>query len=665
MTGFIQHCFKSALLILLILSASYVTLAQGSFLLVGGGAEKEGGWSDAPYRWAIEQAGNKKVAIISYDAGSDPAWLPNYFIALGAADASNFEIGSAEAASRAGLYEELMAYDFFFFKGGDQQLYYQFYKDSEVERAAIDKFQAGGVMGGTSAGMAIMSSPCFPAENGSVLPSDALSRFQSDLFVLRSDFLPFNTGFLFDTHFTERGRLPRLWSLMARWSLDGHAQVTGIGIDDQTALAIDPQRLTTAFGTGGVYLYSNGTYADGAHQYIADGIQGIHLSHGHQIDLKTMDLVQGPALPTSGIAEGENGNFYVLMSPVENPLSPIFFDSLVQGPRPILLVTGGSRSEAVKLQLALEGEGVAGITILQTLSRFNETEDWALRNTIRDAAQVVFVDVNRDSLNTFVDAGPTGALLYDHLRRDGMHVAFYGKDCELAGGWYASNRLNGSAVAYEGDLQYKAGLRLLSETIVVPNAFEEPEQDFWENNTLAGLYALGDKALRYALYISGESAVKVTPQGTVNMLHARGAFGTVLIRNTSTMAAPFQAQASGSKPRSNYTFDQLQIEVLGITNAQPLGQVIAANLPDYEYETEPTITGIVAPPAGVAVYPNPTYRFLLFEDNVPHGYVLTNLQGGNILSGTSASIDLQACPPGVYILRLTDMSDPPKLILKQ
>ena len=40
------------------------SFSQGSLVLIGGGGESIGGWSDDPYTWALDQSQNRKVAVI-------------------------------------------------------------------------------------------------------------------------------------------------------------------------------------------------------------------------------------------------------------------------------------------------------------------------------------------------------------------------------------------------------------------------------------------------------------------------------------------------------------------------------------------------------------------------------------------------------------------------
>ena len=98
-------------------------MAQGHLLVVGGGSEKQGGWSDAPYSWAVEKSQNKRVAVITYDS-NPTSWLPNYFISLGASEAKNFVIPNTATANLQETYDSLVTYNVIFFKGGNQWNYY-------------------------------------------------------------------------------------------------------------------------------------------------------------------------------------------------------------------------------------------------------------------------------------------------------------------------------------------------------------------------------------------------------------------------------------------------------------------------------------------------------------------------------------------------------------
>ena len=184
------------------LLSSILSYSQGSLVLVGGGGESNGGWSDAPYTWALDQSQNRKVAVIYYS--SSTSWIPEYFMDLGASDTAKFDIDNLTLANSQATYDSLMNYDVFFIKGGDQWDYYNTWKNTKVEDAITDKFNQGGVIMGTSAGMAILSEVVFTAENGTVYPDEALTDPYNWIDIaLNDDFLGIFQGYIFDTHFVE------------------------------------------------------------------------------------------------------------------------------------------------------------------------------------------------------------------------------------------------------------------------------------------------------------------------------------------------------------------------------------------------------------------------------------------------------------------------------
>jgi cyanophycinase-like exopeptidase len=230
-----MHCAWYAFAICLFLGSAYAQPA-GKLLLVGGGAEEPGGWSDAPYTWATQQGPNARVAILGLDTAN--AWYEAYFASLGATHAQGFAIPNPAAAAL--LYDTLRTFGCVFIRGGDQWAYYQAWAGTPVEAALRDNFGAGGVVGGTSAGMALLSGVWFSAENGTVYPDENLQDPHNPYNTLRTDFLALLPGYLFDTHFVQRGRLARLVGMLARWHHDTGQTVTGIGVDDKTALCLHP-----------------------------------------------------------------------------------------------------------------------------------------------------------------------------------------------------------------------------------------------------------------------------------------------------------------------------------------------------------------------------------------------------------------------------------------
>ena len=183
------------------------------------------------------------------------------------------------------------------FTGGDQAAYVR-WKGTPLMAAVQAVFDRGGVVGGTSAGMIILSSSVNDAFQGpseniltSVVVADPYHpsmHFTQN--VLR---LPALARTITDPHFIARDRMGRLATFMARQVAEGHARpdILGIGVDDGAALVIGPdgrgQRLASGAGPG-VYVVRGGApeRAVPAQPLVYRALRVLKLSDAtHMIDL--------------------------------------------------------------------------------------------------------------------------------------------------------------------------------------------------------------------------------------------------------------------------------------------------------------------------------------------------------------------------------------------
>jgi cyanophycinase len=102
--------------------------------------------------------------------------------------------------------------------GGAQSRLSEAYADTEVERQLKALLDRGGVIGGSSAGAAIMTRV--------MIASGRIDPIEGRGF----DFLP---GAVVDQHFLKRNRIKRLTRLLER-----HPDLIGFGIDEETALVV-------------------------------------------------------------------------------------------------------------------------------------------------------------------------------------------------------------------------------------------------------------------------------------------------------------------------------------------------------------------------------------------------------------------------------------------
>ena len=142
------------------------------------------------------------------------------------------------------------------FGGGDQSRLTGVLKGTRVEAAMHERFAAGAVIGGTSAGAAVMSSVMITGDErhrgGDRLPSDSSDAF---LTIARDNVITapgfgFITSAVVDQHFFRRKRHNRLVSVVLE-----HPELIGVGIDESTALVVDSVGKWTVIGASAAIVY--------------------------------------------------------------------------------------------------------------------------------------------------------------------------------------------------------------------------------------------------------------------------------------------------------------------------------------------------------------------------------------------------------------------------
>ena len=112
-------------------------------------------------------------------------------------------------------------------------------------------------VGGTSAGLAVLSQFIYTGALGSVTSSQALANPFHRYVTLDRDLFQSSLGVnkLYDSHFVTRDRLGRSLAFLARIVNNGWAtQPRAIGIDEETALLVLPNGAATMVGVGAAYF---------------------------------------------------------------------------------------------------------------------------------------------------------------------------------------------------------------------------------------------------------------------------------------------------------------------------------------------------------------------------------------------------------------------------
>jgi cyanophycinase-like exopeptidase len=129
------------------------------------------------------------------------------------------------------------------------------------------------VIGGTSAGMAVLGDIDYIPDSYGVYSSEALSNpYHSYMDYIRDNFIwgiPYTYGTITDTHFSERDRLGRTITFMARIIKDGDRTVSetkAIACDEGAAVCVEPNGQAKIFGWAGyndyVFFFTADTYPD-------------------------------------------------------------------------------------------------------------------------------------------------------------------------------------------------------------------------------------------------------------------------------------------------------------------------------------------------------------------------------------------------------------------
>ncbi len=221
----------------------------GGLLLAGGSTDV-----DPAMSWFKSQANGGDVVVLRA-SGSDGYNDYLYSELPGPAidSVETFVFDQRSAASDTFILDKVNNAEAIFLAGGDQRDYYDFWRGTPLEDAVNQRASAGAVVGGTSAGLAVMGSSAYVALNRSLRSDRALSNpYHRDVTITHDFFsLPQMQGIITDSHFEQRSREGRLLTMMAR-SLDetGTTPFRGLGINEQTAITVTPDGLATVLGNG-------------------------------------------------------------------------------------------------------------------------------------------------------------------------------------------------------------------------------------------------------------------------------------------------------------------------------------------------------------------------------------------------------------------------------
>jgi cyanophycinase len=233
-------------------AADVVTTTQSGIVLAGGGKDV-----DAAFQWMCALSGGGDFLIIRA-RGTDAYNAYVHELCPGVNSVATLIVPDKHAALHSDVASIIAHAEAIWIAGGDQADYIRAWTETPVQRTLQALIDRGVPVGGTSAGLQILTSFVYSAEGPSGITSaQALANPRSRLVTLRRDFLnvPLLSNILGDPHFLARDRMGRNIDFLCRIHDNGWSgQPRGIEVEEGTALLIEDDGLAFVVGEGVAYF---------------------------------------------------------------------------------------------------------------------------------------------------------------------------------------------------------------------------------------------------------------------------------------------------------------------------------------------------------------------------------------------------------------------------
>ena len=318
----LSRSLLTTMLSLLLTLAGSTTQAQ-KLLVVGGALSSEN--TDVIGTFIKHRAKHQSDIAIVPLASSSPVKSANSFrdalvlaganeqqiriLPLAVTDDSSTDFDERQWASNSNdqaLADSLKNVGAFWFVGGDQMRIVKALRperrSTAVLSAIYQQWEKGAVIGGTSAGAAMMSEIMIAAGDSFNAVTQPIAENYSGtesqeqgLLYLHHGLGLFKDGVI-DQHFDRKARLGRLVKTLA------HTQSEfGYGVDEDTGMLLDLKASTlTVVGSGNITIVDARTARFDEQPFTAEKLQLSVLSSGDQWSLQHADLVYTPGKPTIG-----------------------------------------------------------------------------------------------------------------------------------------------------------------------------------------------------------------------------------------------------------------------------------------------------------------------------------------------------------------------------
>lgn len=294
-------------------SDSCISLSAGSgaTLLMGGGAEVDEAFTDR----VTPHVGEGIDVVVLRTTGTN-AYNDYLLDLLNADSVETIIIDKRSKADEEYVEWAIRSAEFVWVAGGDQTDYLNQWQGTKVQTALQSVFDKGGIIGGTSAGMAIMAASIYDPDGvGSAVSSEVVTDFCHNTLSFSNKFvnIPVLNNSLTDTHFQDRDRMGR--SIV---SLGHHNNAHfSIAASERSAIFITNDGKSIVDGTGEIYILRETSATIRSqltcgHPVVYSNISRVKLLAGDSYNFITL-MNNGVEIMVD--IDGNNTNFYQPTSP--------------------------------------------------------------------------------------------------------------------------------------------------------------------------------------------------------------------------------------------------------------------------------------------------------------------------------------------------------------
>jgi cyanophycinase-like exopeptidase len=233
------------------------SIPLGGVCLMGGATE-----DDNAMKWFLQRANGGDILVLRASGadGYNDYFYSELGVSINSVETIVFQ--TASASDETYIHDKIAKAEAIWFAGGDQWNYVSYWRGTKIDSLINDGIKNRKiVIGGTSAGMAILGGYYFSAQNGTVTSATALANpYANNVTVDSASFIkvPYMKHIITDTHYDDPDRRGRHVTFMARIISDYAGAPLGIACDEYTAVCVDENGMAKVFG--GYPQYEDNAY---------------------------------------------------------------------------------------------------------------------------------------------------------------------------------------------------------------------------------------------------------------------------------------------------------------------------------------------------------------------------------------------------------------------